>query len=197
MSAAAIGFIVLTAGLLTLAAVLKAVHPDPARQALISLGVPSRAATIGLYGAIVFEALVAAALVVWPSAPMTQAACLVLFAGFATIGVLALRSRRALECGCFGPFHRATLGWPQLLSLAVVAVALVLLGRHMPSWEVPTALAVLTVVQAVVSAVLLAHLVPAWWQLRRDQRSLTAVKEYVEAFRAAKVGMASGNAQSG
>jgi hypothetical protein len=167
-------------GLLIVSAAAKAARPAIAGRALIELGMPGDFARVLVSLAVAAEQASAGALVLWPQARLAQGLCLALFATFALIGALALRSGRVIECGCYGSLHRSTLGWTQIVQLPVVAACLITIDRFLPTWDLRTGAALLWLLQVVAAVLLLARLAPVWWRIRRDRNSLGSVKRYVQ-----------------
>jgi hypothetical protein len=103
-------------GLLAVGGVMKAAQPEPARQALGSLGVRLPAAAVRAVGAA--ELVVAlAALVAGGAAWWLVAAC---YAGFVVVAAALWRRSEVESCGCFG----AVGSRPSALHVGVTAVGL-------------------------------------------------------------------------
>jgi Methylamine utilisation protein MauE len=178
VSVVALGVMITIAGVLTVSAAAKAAHPGPAAQALVQLGLSRRFAPALVGLGVAVETLVAAAIVVWPREGAAQLGCLALFGTFAALAVLAIVRNQELECGCFGTVYHSRLGWTQLVQFAVVSFGLATLVAFAPSLSVRNGLAVLLIAQLAACAFLLASLVPAWWQVRRDRVSLSSYRAY-------------------
>jgi hypothetical protein len=116
----------MTALLLAVAAVMAAVllwaGLEKARNAsafagvLRELGLSERTAYVVAPAFSALEVGVAFGLIFRPHSVPVLAALVGLAAAFALAGLLALRQRRSIHCGCFGP-HGGLLGWRQVLAL--------------------------------------------------------------------------------
>ncbi len=176
MSVVAVGVLVGLAGFLIVSAAAKAVHPRAAAAALASSGVPRHAAHVAVFVGATAEAAVAAGVVLWPHSRLAQAACLALFGTFAVAGGFALWTGRAVECGCLGALRRSTLGWAQIVQLAVVVGAVGMIARHAPAWSAATGAGAFFLVQVAAAALLVAHAARTWRRIRRDRISLASVR---------------------
>jgi hypothetical protein len=166
----------LLAGAVFVSAAAKAVRPGQATTALAELGLPTRLARVAVVAGIVGEETVGCGLVLRPHARDSQLAYVGLFALFALLGLLALRRGRVIDCGCLGTLRRMTLGWPQIVQLAVVVPAVVVVAGSAPDWSLQRGFGVLFALQAAVAALLLASVLPVWWRIRRDRVSLAAAR---------------------
>jgi hypothetical protein len=176
MNVLSISLLDMLAGVVFLSAAAKAVRPRPATAALAELGFPTRLARVAVAAGIVGEEAVGCGLVVRPHARDAQLAYVGLFAAFALLGLLALRRGRVIDCGCLGTLRRMTFGWPQLVQLAAVVPAVVVVAGSAPDWSLQTGIGVLLVLQSATAALLLAWASPVWWRIRRDRVSLAAAR---------------------
>ncbi len=175
-----IAAMVVLAGALAVAATAKIAQPRRAAQSLATgLGLQRRLSiTLAIAGALAEEA-VATSLVLWPDAPETQAGCIALFGLFAALGIWALESGREIECGCFGALRQSTLGWPQVLQLAIVAPGVVLVPRYTPAISTEAAVSLLFLIHLLAAGVPLMRLSRSWWRIRRDRISLGGVQAHL------------------
>jgi len=170
--------IVATAVALTLAVVLfwagleKVRHLTPFVSTLRQMGIPAggaQPAALVLLGA---ELGVAVGLVLRPASAMTLTAVLSLAGAFAVSGLIALRRKQTVRCGCFGPYGNGYLGMNQIAAfpLWVGAVALLWVqGTPPPSGlRAASALAAVGLTLAALRAV---HAVRAAHEARGDRRS--------------------------
>jgi hypothetical protein len=191
MTVLSISVLGMLAGVVFVSAAAKAVRPGRATAALGELGFHRRLARVAVAAGIVGEEAVGCGLVVRPHARDAQLAYVGLFAAFALLGLLALRRGRVIDCGCLGTLRRTTLGWPQLVQLAVVVPAVVVVAGSAPDWSLQTGLGVLLVLQSATGALLLALASLVWWRIRRDRVSLAAAR--VMARRLGWTGVAAGS----
>lgn len=166
-------------GWLFASAAAKAVSPRAANAALRALGVANRPARVAAVLATAGEAAAAASIVLWPAARAAQLACLSLFGLFAVTGALALRTGRAIECGCMGALRRSTLGWAQIVQFGIVALALGLVRTHGSPWSPGSGATLLFALVVTTGFVLLAFAAPPWWRTRRARVSLASVAPYM------------------
>jgi hypothetical protein len=157
-------------------AAAKAVHPGAAAEALVEFGWSWGAAKVAVFAGVATEAAVATAMALWPRVTAAQVSCVALFGAFALVAVLSLQTGRAAECGCLGALRRSTLGWTQILQLAIVVPAVIFVGRFAPAWSSQTGLGALFGVQIAASGLLFALLSPVWFGIRRDRVSLGAAR---------------------
>lgn len=176
MAVLGIALLALLAGVVFVSSAAKAVRPGQATAALAELGLPMRLARMAVAAGIIGEEAVGCGLVSRPHAPEAQLAYVGLFALFALLGLLALHHGRTIDCGCLGTLRRMTLGWAQIVQLAIVVPAVVVVGGFAPHWSLQTGLGVLLVLQSAVAALLLASALPVWWRIRRDRVSLAAAR---------------------
>lgn len=167
------------AGYLVVSAAAKILRPAVAEGALIELGVSRPLARSLVAAGIMFEYAIALAIVLWPTAVLAQSACIALFGLFALLAGLALRTGRALECGCFGSLRRTNLGWAHVFQLACIVGVLGAIERLAPDWDVGKAAAVFVLVQLAAAIFLLANAAPALWRVRRARISLASVNRYI------------------
>jgi len=101
--------------LLLVSSVEKAVVPDGARHALISVGLRQVPARVAVLAAVVVEAAVGVGLLVAPSSLWTVVGIAGLGIGFAVLGLAARSAKATISCGCFGSLVDTQLGWHQLV----------------------------------------------------------------------------------
>jgi hypothetical protein len=158
-------FVLLWAGL------EKAARLSSLAGTLHQLGMPESGARVVAPLVVVVELSVALGLIFRPLSIATLTGVLALAAAFAISGLIALRRKEKIRCGCFGP-HGAHLGKNQLAALPVWfgAVTLVWLNgpTHSSDWQSASGLALVALMMAAlrgVSSLRAAH------EARGDRRS--------------------------
>ncbi len=139
---------------------------------LHQLGMPESGARVVAPLVVAVELSVALGLIFRPRSIATLTGVLALAAAFAISGLIALRRKEKIRCGCFGPHGSAHLGKNQLAALPVWfgAVTLVWLNgpTHSSDWQSASRLAVVALMMATlrgVSSLRAAH------EARGDRRS--------------------------
>jgi hypothetical protein len=178
-----VALLVVAGGFLFISAAAKAVTPRPAMAALVGFGLPPGPARIAVGAMTAVEATIGASIVLFPASGVTHVLCLTLFGVFAVVGLLAILSRRHIQCGCMGALHGSKLGWHQLGQFGVVAVMIGFVRLYPPRWDAEPAASVLFALLVGTAGVLLAFAAAPWWRVQRARTSLASVAAYVEALR--------------
>jgi hypothetical protein len=159
------------AAVLIFSAAAKAVDRRQVERAIHQLmGSAALASKIGA-ASVVIEWAMAICLLLWPASLAARSGVIVLFAAFAALGVFALVSGRAVDCGCFGSLYRARLGWTQIGQLIVVAAAAMLIFPR-TDWPISSALSAMVAVNAAVGVGFMLAIGPKWRTVRQQRLSL-------------------------
>lgn len=124
------------AAILINAAVTKMVAPAPLLRASAEvLAAPRWLGKPLVRGFGATELAVAVALLVWPARLPAAVAATMLGVCFATVGLVGVRRRSSVPCGCFGGSSRQPLGWANVALGAALAVVwpVNLLATHRPA----------------------------------------------------------------
>ncbi len=142
------------ASVLLLAGFSKVVTPRELRQVLVRLGLANPLAGAATALVITAEIAAGAALLIVPAQAWPRALTLVLAAGFAGAGAVALLRRERIACHCFGAIGSGALGRRQLALLPAWLLVTAPAQWQPPTWEpevglllVSTALLVLAALQ--------------------------------------------------
>jgi hypothetical protein len=165
-------------GLLLLAGVEKLRAPRAFGDTLAALGVPRTTRPALGVGVPAAEIGTATALLLAPSARWPSAAVLLLAAGFAVAGMLALRVPGGVACSCLGGTGDGRLGRRQVLALPLWVAAVVVVGLDPPRWSPSSGAAVLAGLGLAYGALRARETVGAWLAARADRRALAEGAEY-------------------
>lgn len=124
------------AGTFVIAAVSKARAVRSLGTTIVSLGTPSWLARPTAIAVVAGEGAAAVGLAVVPTAWWPRLLVVVLAAGFAGAGAVALLGHRRISCSCFGSLSGARLGWRQITLLPLWWGLAGLAQGWAPAWNV-------------------------------------------------------------
>jgi hypothetical protein len=171
------------ASVLLLAGFSKVVRPRDLRQVLVDLGLANRLAGAATAVVIATEIAAGGALLTLPAQAWPRAVALVLAAGFADAGAIALLRRERIVCHCFGSLGSGSLGRRQIALLPVWLLLAGLAQWRPPDWGAETGLLLVSIVLLALAAM----------EIPRERRLRSKV---TNARVALAVGMPSASASS-